>query len=255
MPGDGIGGQPAQVRDIRVGSIDAFRGERGEQAAHQQGVAAGQLVAGVPEGRRRGSAERRGDQPRTAVRAERRRPHRHRVGLRGQGGDQRLGVRGPRPRLAHRDREQYRETVQPARQVRHEPLRRRVRPVQVVDRQQQRRPVRDVGRHPVQTVQHREGVLIARPHGMDQRLRGQRDRVVPWAGGPQLRLEQLPDDAPGVAVLVFGGPRGQDGHPGVGRVLAGVCEQPGLADPGGALHQQHRTGPSTRSADRRSDDV
>ena len=53
------------------------------------------------------------------------------------------------------------QAFQPMRQVGDEPLRRLIRPVQVIDRQQQRHLLRDVGGQPVQAVQDRERVLIA----------------------------------------------------------------------------------------------
>ena len=64
------------------------------------------------------------------------------------------------------------------RQMGDEPLRRLIRPVQVIDRQQQRRLLRDVRGQPVQAVQDREGVLIALPHVAGQGQRRQRHRVV-----------------------------------------------------------------------------
>ena len=64
------------------------------------------------------------------------------------------------------------------RQVGDEPLRWLIRPVQIIDRQQQRHLLRDVGGQPVQAVQDREGVLIPPLRVAGQGQSGQRLRVV-----------------------------------------------------------------------------
>ena len=64
------------------------------------------------------------------------------------------------------------------RQVGDEPLRRLIRPVQIIDRQQQRHLLRDVSGQPVQAVQDRERVLIPPLRVAGQGQRGQRHRVV-----------------------------------------------------------------------------
>ena len=81
--------------------------------------------------------------------------------LLGQPGDHCLVLCGPGPGLAHGKHQQHREPIQPAGQVRDEPQRRLIGPVQVIDRQQQRRLLRDTHGQPVQAVQHRERVLFA----------------------------------------------------------------------------------------------
>jgi hypothetical protein len=78
--------------------------------------------------------------------------------------------------------------AEPARQVGEESLGRRVRPLQVVDGQQQRRPPRDVRGQPVQPVQHRVGVLVARPFWLDQRPDRKRGRVLPRPSGRAAQL-------------------------------------------------------------------
>ena len=78
-----------------------------------------------------------------------------------------------------------------------------------------------------------------------------RPRPRPAGRTAQFAVEQLRDDAPGVAVLVFGGPRGQDRHPGGGRAVARVRQQPRLPDPGGAFHEEHRPDPEQPRRSRR----
>ena len=71
------------------------------------------------------------------------------------------------------------------------------------------------------------------------------------APGPHLGLEELPDHSPGVTVLELGRACRQHLHPGAGGLLAGLGQQPGLAHPRHALHQQRRSATRTGGIDRR----
>ena len=194
-------------------------------------------------------AQRPAHQFRAGGRAQRGRAQRDHARLRGQTRGQRLLLCRPQPGLADGEHQHHGQAFQAAGQIGDEPLRRLIRPVQVVDRQQQRCALRDVDGQPVQAVQDRERVLIASRLAAGQGQGGQRHRVVrpplPAALGPYLGLEQLPYHAPGVPVLELGGARRQHRHACLGRLFARMPQQARLADSRLALHQQRR--PRTRA--------
>jgi hypothetical protein len=98
-----------------------------------------------------------------------------------------------------------RHALEPARQVREPAERRRVAPLHVVDRKQDRPRLRQVDRQPVEPVQKRIDVLLAAPvaragaeqaRGLPRRAAEQPRPLLAGRGGDR-RLEQLPDDAEG----------------------------------------------------------
>ena len=109
-----------------------------------------------------------------------------------------LGARLGGPRA---DREQHRQVLHPARQRVQEAQARRVRPVRVVDHDQQRLLGRQVRREPVEPVQRRvRGVLaVLRVRGAEHRLgeprgAGEQPRAAFLVGRVQLDVEQLAHD-------------------------------------------------------------
>ena len=247
-------GQPPQVRHLGVGSRQALGGQSVQQSPQQQRVPPGQFPAGLLERRRHRRAQHRAHQLRARGGAQRGQPQHGHGRLRSQPRDQGLVLRGPRPGLADGQDQQDRQALQPGRQMSHEPLRRLIGPVQVIDRQQQRRVLRDVGGQPVQAVQDRERVLLPPARAAGHRQAGQRHRIARQprpAAGPDPGLEQLPDHPPRVPVLELRAPRRQHRHARFRRPVARIPEQGGLADPRRALHQQHRPRPRARRLHRR----
>jgi hypothetical protein len=159
-----------------------------------------------------------------------------------------------RPRLGRSQRRghQHGRAVEPARQVGEEAQRRPVRPVQVVDREQQRLLGRDVEREPVEPVQRRErggALLVGRERLLEQRGgRGGGAREPAADGDPG--LEELAHDAVRELALELPGPRLEDLER-RSRALAQAGEQPGLADAGGTLDQHEAAAAGGRVRDER----
>jgi hypothetical protein len=117
--------------------------------------------------------------------------------------------------------------------------------VEVVDGEQQRALVGEVGEGPVEAVEEREaGRLLARRR-LRQEHRGRQRRRPGEEAGAALgvsatdgALEQLADDAEGEAGLELAAARLE--HPAVVRArrLGGAGEEARLADPGGAFDRQ-----------------
>ncbi len=114
---------------------------------------------------------------------------------------------GPRLRRAQRRGDQHRRAVEPPREVGEEAQRRPVRPVEVVDGQQQRLLRGEVEREPVERVQRRErgrALLVGRL--LEQRAGGRGGaRQLAACGDPG--LEQLAHDAVGELALELPGAR------------------------------------------------
>jgi hypothetical protein len=134
-----------------------FRPECGEQLAEQERVAAGDLVAHLAElalGIRGGEAL--ADDRFGRLGGERRGPHdAHRFLEREPLDERARGGRGDLPGAQARQYDQAR-SLEPRDEVGEEPQRGQVAPVQVVDRDHQRREARQIGCEPVQPVQRRE---------------------------------------------------------------------------------------------------
>jgi hypothetical protein len=126
--------------------------------------------------------------------------------------------------------------------------------VDVVDRQQQRRPVRQVGAQPVQPVQHGERAVGQHPAaraagGRLEDRRGQPGRALEQrgtVGGGHDRLEQLPHDAERELALELRPARTGHGHAPAARDAIGGEQQLRLADSAGALHEHRRARAAAR---------
>ncbi len=144
-------------------------------------------------------------------------------------------------------------TLQPREHIGERAQRRRVGPVQVVDREEQRLLPGQPGEQPVQPVQHGEAGGARRR--VERRPRRRRVRLEHRRGqrggaGEELRrehrLQQLPDDAERQLALELAGPRDEHARAVGPRGRGGDLEQTGLADPGGAFdHQQRDAVPHT----------
>ncbi|CAA9489546.1 MAG: hypothetical protein AVDCRST_MAG13-1670 [uncultured Solirubrobacteraceae bacterium] len=143
----------------------------------------------------------------------------------------------------HGEHDGDREVLHARRKVRQEGRRGRVRPLDVVDRQQQRPDGgagRQVDRQPVQPPHDRVAVLGPRSRrvhdaGGERRLPGEQPRpLVPRRGSDRTR-QQPPGDRPRHALLALERPRGRHVDPGAAGEGGGQGQQPGLADPGRAL--------------------
>jgi hypothetical protein len=135
-----------------------------------------------------------------------------------------------------------RQPVQAGGQMREPAQRRSVGPVQVVHREHQRLPGREVRGQPVQAVRGGVGDVVLDRAGLGpvEHPGGQPGRPVQQAvlaarGVKQHRVEQLADDAVGEALFQCEPAGGQ--HAQAVAPAAGRPEQRGLADPGRPLHQ------------------
>jgi hypothetical protein len=223
----------------------------------EQRVAACDLVAGLAEGvlgiRRQRLARKLGGR----ALAQRGRPddrgQRIRHDLREE--------RGVLARLGLPDAgdDQHLEILDPGQQVREPAQRGQVGPVQVVDHEQERLLGGDVGRQPVETVQHPQGDVCRRLRkvgGLEER-----DRELRRAGEHlgalllgelnQVRLEQLPDESKREGPLELGAASAEHLHS--GGLCAPSClrDQRGLADPGRPLERQQTPGTADQRVDGR----
>lgn len=274
--GDGLGdpngrvGQAGQAQQHRAGEragpdlahrrgagsrgVDAVGGQRRQELAEEQRVAAGHLVAGGGE---------RG----VGIRAE---TVAHQVGRRGRGqrGRPQHGRRrvlhdlGEQPlvgaRLVRADRRdhEHRRPLEPVREIGEEAQRRRVGPVQVVDGKDERAVCGQVERQPVEAVEHREapGLVVGglrrrrRPEDGPARRRSPNEGAVPLRPGHG-RLKELADDAERKLALELGGAGSQDSAV-LGRRPAGRLEQRGLSDAGRGVDHDQPPVPGSRRRDR-----
>ena len=133
--------------------------------------------------------------------------------------------------------------------------RRRVAPLQVVDREDGRRIGRQVRGEPVQAVLPRVARVIRGRAGrrrgrhdhrsssehVRRERRGSRQPALALVGGgiADQALEQLPDHPEREALFELGGARGEDAVAELGCPGASHLEQPRLADPRGSLDHHH----------------
>jgi hypothetical protein len=187
-----------------VGTTDAAFAQPLRQPVDQQRVAARGAVARLGEGCRDRRATVLGDHGCRRVRRQRRELDRRRERGSAQGATGRRGSR------SLSDQQQHRDGVEAVREELHEPDRGGVGPVQIVDDQQLGPPRRQCRHEPVQTVQDAEGRVgvagrrdAAGPH--DRRRQGggsgQGPAALPAGHTTKPRLQQLPDDPPGVRAL------------------------------------------------------
>ena len=202
---DGLGAELAHPHGAgRVGRR-ALDLQRGQELLHEQRVAAGDVGARRGEPRGHVVEERGAHEPVDRRAGERLQDDPFGGLVPGELG-QEVRVH-PGVARATRDHRGDRQLGEPLGEIQEEAQRRGVRPMHVVDRQQERPVVRDVGGQPVEAVQQREDVILAPATGrrlgaIEQRGRESRGTVEePLALGPvgrrQHGLEQLERDAEG----------------------------------------------------------
>jgi hypothetical protein len=210
--------------------------------AHQPGV--GLRAQGPGQDRRRPALAQRGRQDRG----------RRVVGDRAQ---QRLVDVGLA--RAHGRHEDERQLLDPPAEVLQCAQRRRVGPLEVVDRQQQRRLRGAVGHQPVERVDDvelvlRQGGRVGAAQPDDARRQARRAlehrRAVVRVQGGQVALEQLAHDAEREALLEHRGAGDQRRQPMVGRGGDRGLQDPRLADAGDALDDDHGSAPARRAGER-----
>ena len=153
----------------------------------------------------------------------------------------RLGGRGVEPDRCH---ERDRQALQSARGIGEPAQRRLIGPVEIVDRDQQRRVRGEVGEQPVEAVDDRVDVTVGavvlvepeRGAGMCSRT-GEHPPALGLRGREDRGLEQLARDPERELALELARARAQRSQPGAGGLLDGVLEQPALAEPG--LRRDH----------------
>jgi hypothetical protein len=170
-----------------------------------------------------------------------------------------LGARLGRAQAAEHE---HREAVQPAHQIGEPAERRWIRPVQVVDRQQQRPAGGEVRRQPEEAVQRGEpavgvpGARVRERAGAEEwrdERRGAAQQLVALGrrGVHDRRLEELAGDPVGELPLELASTRVRDVHAARPRPLPRRAEQARLADAGAALHQHETTGSLACAVDQR----
>jgi hypothetical protein len=166
---------------------------------------------------------------------------------------------GDRLALAQRDREHDWHALKAAGEVRQPAQRRRVRPMRVIDRQQQRPLGGKVGREPVEAVQprvqRRAAALLARPE--DRAGKPGRPGEQPLSLAPgrdhDRPVQQLPDNPEGKVTLELAADGSQPAQARLARRFARGLEQLALADPRRPLDHQHAPGARARRVDQRGD--
>ena len=172
-------------------------------------------------------------------------------------GEQRLAVSGlGGTRAAHHE---HRNAFEPVQDVGEVAERRAIAPVQIVDREKQRRFRAEVHGQPVEAVQGGEapvigGVVLRRlfrepeDGGRRRGSPGQSSRTDGVVH--EMRLEQLSHDAEGEVPLELAAASGEDEQLARRRAPAGLREEPGLADPRGTLDQDQSRVARGRGRDR-----
>ena len=242
--GDLLRPERAQPGGDVVGRGDLLGRELTDERAEQERVPGGDGMTRVREARVR-RREALAHERLRCGRAQRARTQR---ALRRGGEQLREQVRlGRGLARAHRADDAEPQFLQTAGELRQPPQRRRVGPVDVVDEEHGRRPVREVGGQVLQPV--RRG--MHRVPG-ERRLGGigmQHPPREPRGAGRQLaparpslqRGEELTGDAPRRVLLERAGARAQHRRPLRLRTAARGGEEARLADPGGALHHDDAT--------------
>ena len=160
-------------------------------------------------------------------------------------------------RRPQRDHQRHRQLVEAPLEVGEEAQARLVRPLEVVDGEQQRPLGGQVGDEPVQPVQHgvaRLGLLRAGRHrpGQPDGGRRERGRAVQQTGVARDRaLEERAHDAEAEVALELAAARFEDGQAGRAGEARGLLEQPRLADPGRPLDREEPAAAAARRADER----
>jgi hypothetical protein len=236
--------QLTQAGHVLVGGGQALGGDRVDQLAQQQRIAARLLVAGGAEAVV-GVGQALAHQPGGGRSAQGRGPDHGGERIGDDLADQaRVGARLPAPQPHHHPDAQ---ALHPGQQVGQPAQRGQVAPVQVVDGQQQPPAGGHIRGQPVQAVQARQRripVRLGRQAGRVKQRRGQPGRARQQLAtlcrgqGGQQRLEQLADHAVGKRALQLRAACAKDLHPGRLRPRFGLRDQGGLADPGRPLERQ-----------------
>ena len=257
-PRDRLGPDLRDAHRVLARRVEAFALDRVEQRLDEERIAAGRRPAGADEVLVRLPAEELARDVAHGVAAERGRPHDRRRRVGEDLGDARL-VRAlvGRPR---RDRDEQRQALEPALEMREPAQRRAVGPVEIVDRDHRRPAQRDVRREPVEPVQHRErhvGVVLVGTgelHVVEERLREcggpaeQLGTLVRRRGGEH-RLEELPHDAVREVLLELSGACAQHRDSGLRRDRARLGEQTRLAHSRAAFDRDQPAGAGGRGVD------
>ncbi len=242
--------------DALGAGADPLGGEGAQQLLEQQRVAAGGLVAGGAEGVGRSLAE-----PVAHDRRDRRGCQRVRLDRRGErvvGDLRQQGRVGPRVGGAQRRRDQHLDALEAAGEIRDEAQGGRVRPVQVVYREQQRPALGEVDGEPVEAVERREGGVAAGPllgGGEDDLGRGGRapEQLPSLRLARQQRLEELARDAERELPLDLAAPGGEHEEALRFGAPAQLSQQPALAYARGPLDQRQPRAAVARLLDQRVD--
>ena len=217
---------------------DVLLGERREELAQQQRVAARGLEAGRGERRLRLPAEAVRDQPGHGRLAQGPRHDAERVRVRRELGDEHgidAGLAAAQAQREHDPRPR-----QPAGDEREVAERRRVAPVEVVDDEQQPAVFGEVRGQPVEPVERGERAVARSRARRRQRLEDGRGRgggagQEPFALAGQHGLEQLAHDPEREVALEMRAAARQRPHAQSAGAAVQLVEQPALADPRGSL--------------------
>ena len=241
--------QRADPRGVLGRRPPALAAYRRDELLEQEDVALGHPPAGVAE-RLVGAVEGRRDHAARALARQRQRPHRAAADVRRDLGQQ--VVRGVGLAEAARDDDRDGHLVEALQEVEDQSQRRAIGPVDVVDRDEHRPGLGEVGQHPEEPVHDRVGAavgLVAGParRALEQRP-GERRRTLQQAvaglvvGAGEQRLEELQRDAELKVALELGRAGAQDGHAVGASARHRRVEQGRLADAGVALDEQQLTG-------------
>lgn len=225
--------------------------ERAEQRGQQQRVAGTRLVAGRAERGLGGRAEHPTGQRRRGGRAQGLGPDRR--GRRD--GAKRIGQRIHRllPDPADRHRDQDRQILEPAQEVGQRAQRWRIRPLRVVERDDKRGALGEVGREPVQGVQAGQEAAAGRgrrdvvtgdvEHG-GRRCGGTREQPPTGLGArrDERRLEQTPRHPEREVAFEWAAACGEHLQPALPRPGSRHPEQGRLPDTRRPLNEQQPTG-------------
>ena len=154
----------------------------------------------------------------------------------------------------------HRHALEPPCQIRQPTQRRRIRPLQIVDREHKGSRLRQVGRQPVEPVQERIDVLFARV----ALARSEQARALGCGAAEQPRplllgrrcnrcLEELPDDAERERRFQLARAAGENCQTGGGRACSPLREQRRLSDPRRPFDHDQPAGAGLSARDRRVD--
>lgn len=261
-PRDALRREPAHARRLPGDRGDRLVRERARQLAQQERVAAAGLVTGGRERLLGLPLELLGEERGGPLRAQR---ARREAARRGVGRDPRQAARGAGLVRPAGEREQQRQLLEAGHEEAECVERGRIRPVRVVDREQQRLPLGEPGEQPVEAVQDRESVgRVLRTGVVAVAVRREAERAARGTGRAleqllarrrverdQMRLEQLPHERERLLALEFRRARGEHLQPGRAPRLACRSQQARLAEAGRRLDHDEASATAERGGDRR----